>query len=116
MKKIFVMMAGVLLIAGQAVAAGSNNNLDIQNVEFASRGGITWISGEATNTAPRTLKSPYIKFNLLKQGNVVGSTITTNNPDTLESGQKWLFEAPVNSAGLKPDTFKITEINAQPQR
>ncbi|WP_370429446.1 FxLYD domain-containing protein [Klebsiella aerogenes] len=50
-----------------------------------------------------------MKFNLLQNNTVVGQTIAM--VENLEAGQNWKVQAPYNSFAVKPDSFKVTEIN-----
>ncbi|MDT3518165.1 FxLYD domain-containing protein [Escherichia coli] len=53
-------------------------------------------------------KNAYVKFNLLKDGVVIGQTIDTAS--NLEPGQKWKIQAFINTFNGSPDSFKVTEV------
>ncbi|MEM7885646.1 FxLYD domain-containing protein [Morganella morganii] len=111
MKKILRnIILATALVSGSVFAADSSQKVALSDLHFATTpNGMQQIEGNGINTTSQTLKHVFVKFNLLQNNTVVGQTIAM--VESLEAGQSWKVQAPYNSFAVKPDSFKVTEIN-----
>lgn len=105
-----IILSTVLSIACCHALAAGNSQIALSNLHMENPpNGMSAIVGYAENTSNSVIKNAYVKFNLLKDGVVIGQTIDTASG--LEPGQKWKIQAFINTFNDKPDTFKVTEVN-----
>ena len=92
------------MITGVWKYRGKSTNLHVENTPSGTKA----IVGYAENKSNSVVKNAYVKFNLLKDGVVIGQTIDTAS--NLEPGQKWKIQAFINTFNGSPDSFKVTEV------
>lgn len=100
----------VALVSGSVAAADGNQQISLSELRFTTTpNGMQQIEGNGVNTTSQTIKHVFVKFNLLQNNVVVGQTIAM--VENLEAGQGWKVQAPYNSFAVKPDSFKVTEVD-----
>ena len=105
-----IILSTVLSIASCHALAVDNSQIALSNLHMENTpNGMSAIVGCAENTSNSVVKNAYVKFNLLKDGVVIGQTIDAAS--NLEPGQKWKIQAFINTFNDKPDSFKVTEVN-----
>ncbi|EFE4913809.1 TPA: hypothetical protein OMI58_004943 [Escherichia coli] len=105
-----IILSTVLSIACCHALAAGNSRIALSNLHMENTpNGMSAIVGYAENKSNSVVKNAYVKFNLLKDGVVIGQTIDTAS--NLEPGQKWKIQAFINTFNDKPDSFKVTEVN-----
>lgn len=109
-KKLVASLLLTLSFSGLSLAASDNQQISLSDLQFKNTpNGLMDIEGIGTNTTGKTLKHVGIKFNLLENNTVVGQTFAM--VENLEPGQSFKIQAPFNSLDIKPDSFKVTEVN-----
>ncbi|MEY8772786.1 FxLYD domain-containing protein [Erwinia sp. ACCC 02193] len=109
-KKLVASLILTLSFSGLALAASDNQQVSLSDLQFKNTpNGLRDIEGIGTNTTGKTLKHVFVKFNLLENDTVIGQTIAM--VENLEPGQSFKIQAPFNSIEIKPDSFKVTEVN-----
>ncbi|MFO7444207.1 FxLYD domain-containing protein [Escherichia coli] len=104
-----IILSTVLSIASCHALAVGNSQIALSNLHVENTpSGTKAIVGYAENKSNSVVKNAYIKFNLLKDGVVIGQTIDTAS--NLEPGQKWKIQAFINTFNGSPDSFKVTEV------
>ena len=105
-----IILSIVLSIASCHALAAGNSQIALSHLHMENTpNGMSAIVGYAENKSNSVVKNAYVKFNLLKDGVVIGQTIDTES--NLEPGQKWKIQAFINTFNDKPDSFKVTEVN-----
>lgn len=111
MKKMIrnIILTGAM-VSGSVFAADGSQQVSLSDLRFSTTpNGMQQIEGNGINTTSQTLKHVFVKFNLLQNNTVVGQTIAM--VENLEAGQNWKVQAPYNSFAVKPDSFKVTEVD-----
>ena len=104
-----IILSTVLSIASCHALAVGNSQIALSNLHVENTpSGTKAIVGYAENKSNSVVKNAYVKFNLLKDGVVIGQTIDTAS--NLEPGQKWKIQAFINTFNGSPDSFKVTEV------
>ncbi|EPE4835609.1 FxLYD domain-containing protein [Yersinia enterocolitica] len=100
----------VAMVSGSVLAVDGSQQVSLSDLRFATTpNGMQQIEGNGINITSQTLKHVFVKFNLLQNNTVVGQTIAM--VENLEAGQRWKVQAPYNSFAVKPDSFKVTEVD-----
>ncbi|ORM84312.1 hypothetical protein HA42_04825 [Pantoea deleyi] len=110
MKKLLVSaLIFASLASGHVNAEGKM--VDVSDLKLnQNSGGVYEIDGIGKNISGKRLANIFVHFNLLKDGVVIGEAISGAN--NIESDQKFTISAPFVSDKFKPDSFKVTQINA----
>lgn len=108
-RKLTVLVIGLAISFGCIAKDFEANQVSMTDLHFETQPtGILIITGIGKNKSNAVIKTNFVKFNLLKNGIIISSTIDTSTG--IKPNQQWKIYAPIDISKGKPDSFEVTDV------
>lgn len=108
-QKLTALIIGLAISFGCVAKNFEANKVSMADLHFETQPtGVLIITGIGKNKSNATIKTNFVKFNLLQNGIIISSTIDTSTG--IKPNQQWKIYAPVDTSKGKPDSFEVTDV------